>query len=136
MVYRCDNELIAFSGFFKTFKDPIELTFYSASAPGNTQHRNIGEAMVYGGEIELRQNFDFIAEQLKKFDININFSYIQSIQEMDKSPNGEYESKLANLRDGETMKDTRTLQGQSPFLLNIGLGYKNADKGWGFQFGL
>lgn len=128
--YTGDNELIAFSGFFKTFKDPIELTFYSASAPGNTQHRNIGEAMVYGGEIELRQNFDFIAEQLKKFDININFSYIQSIQEMDKSPNGEYESKLANLRDGETMKDTRTLQGQSPFLLNIGLGYKNADKGW------
>ncbi len=128
--FSSDSELIALSGFFKSFQNPIELTFYSASAPGNTQHRNIGEAMVYGGEIELRQNFDFIADQLKNLDLNVNFSYIQSIQEMDKSPNGEYESKLANLRDGETMKDTRTLQGQSPYLLNVVLGYNSSEKGW------
>lgn len=128
--FSSDSELIVLSGFFKSFQNPIELTFYSASAPGNTQHRNIGEAMVYGGEIEIRQNFEFIADQLKNLDLNVNFSYIQSIQEMDKSPNGEYESKLANLRDGETMKDTRTLQGQSPYLLNLVLGYNNSEKGW------
>ena len=104
------------------------MTFYSASAPGNTQHRNIGNAQVYGAEMELRQNLSLVSEALKNFDLNLNFSYIQSIQEMDKTPNGEYDSKLLNLRDGETMKDTRTLQGQSPYLLNAVLSYNN--NGW------
>lgn len=128
--YSNDNEIIAVSGFYKTFKNPIELTFYSATAPGNTQHRNIGQASVFGGELELRQNLDLISAHLKHLDVNINFSYIESIQEMDKTTNGEYDSKSLNLRAGETMKDTRTLQGQSPYLLNIGLGYNNPEKGW------
>jgi len=92
--YSNDNEIIAVSGFYKTFKNPIELTFYSATAPGNTQHRNIGQASVYGGELELRQNLDLISAHLKHLDVNINFSYIESIQEMDKTTNGEYDSKL------------------------------------------
>ena len=126
--FNTNEHLIALSGFYKTFKNPIELTFYSASAPGNTQHRNIGNAQVYGAEMELRQNLSLVSEALKNFDLNLNFSYIQSIQEMDKTPNGEYDSKLLNLRDGETMKDTRTLQGQSPYLLNAVLSYNN--NGW------
>jgi len=128
--FNSDSELIAISGFFKTFKNPIELAFYSSSAPDNTIHRNIGQALVYGGELEIRQNFDFINSTLENWDFNVNFSYIMSEQEMDKSPNGEYESKLGNLRTGETMKDTRPLQGQSPYLINVGLSYNNSDKGW------
>ncbi|PID67975.1 MAG: TonB-dependent receptor [Flavobacteriia bacterium] len=123
------KHLIAFSGFFKSFKDPIELTFYSASAPGNTQHRNFGKANVFGGELELRQNLGLLTDVLDKFELNVNFSYIKSIQEMDKTPNGEYESKLANLRQGETMSDTRVLQGQSPYLINTVLSYSH-DNGW------
>ncbi|WP_456423693.1 TonB-dependent receptor domain-containing protein [Lutibacter sp.] len=122
-------QLIAFSAFYKTFKDPIELTFFSASAPDNLQPRNIGSAVVYGIEIDLRKNLDFIGDNFKNFTFKVNTSLIKSEQEMDKSPNGEYESKLLNLRDGETLSDKRYLQGQSPYLINAGISYNNSDKG-------
>ena len=122
-------QLIALSAFYKTFKDPIELTFFSASAPDNLQPRNIGSAVVYGIEIDLRKNLDFIGDNFKNFTFKVNTSLIKSEQEMDKSPNGEYESKLLNLRDGETLSDKRYLQGQSPYLINAGISYNNSDKG-------
>lgn len=122
-------QLIAFSAFYKTFKDPIELTFFSASAPDNLQPRNIGSAVVYGIEIDFRKNLDFIGDNFKNFTLKVNTSLIKSEQEMDKSPNGEYESKLLNLRDGETLSDKRYLQGQSPYLINAGISYNNSDKG-------
>ena len=122
-------QLVALSAFYKNFKDPIELAFFSASAPDNLQPRNIGSANVYGAEIDIRKNLSFLGEKLENFNININASLIKSRQEMDKSPNGEYESKLLNLRDGETLSDKRDLQGQSPYLINTGLSYHNEDKG-------
>ncbi len=122
-------QLVALSAFYKNFNNPIELAFFSASAPDNLQPRNIGSADVYGAEIDIRKNLSFFGNRFENFNINFNASLIKSRQEMDKSPNGEYESKLLNLRDGETLSDKRNLQGQSPFLINAGLNYKNDDKG-------
>lgn len=121
--YGNGNQMFAISGFYKTFQDPIELTFFSGSAPTNTQHRNIGEAKVYGAEFEFRKDLDFIG--LNNFNFNINASLIESIQQMDKTPNGEYDTKIASTRTGETIKDTRQLQGQSPYLINGTLSYVN-----------
>lgn len=129
-----DAQLFAVSAFYKTFKDPIELAFFSASAPDNLQPRNIGSATVYGLEIDLRRNLDFLGDTFSKFNANINASVIKSSQLMDKSLNGEYESKLLNLRDGQTMTDKRDLQGQSPYLINAGLNY--TDNNSGLQTGL
>jgi hypothetical protein len=42
---------------------------------------------------------------------------------MDRSPSGEYESKVRNARDGEEVKEYRALQGQSPFLINTVIEY-------------
>lgn len=124
-----DAQLFAVSAFYKTFKNPIELSFFSASSPDNLQPRNIGMANVYGLEIDLRKNLDFLGANFSKFNININTSVIKSKQLMDKSLNGEYESKLLNLRVGETMSDKRGLQGQSPYIINAGLNYTDNDKG-------
>lgn len=121
--YGKGNQMFAVSGFYKTFQNPIELTFFSGAAPSNTQHRNIGEATVYGAEFEYRKDLDFIG--LRNFNFNVNASLIKSVQQMDKTPNGEYDTKLASLRTGETMKDTRKLQGQSPYLVNGTLSYEN-----------
>jgi len=122
-------QLFAISAFYKSFKNPIELAFFSASSPDNLQPRNIGSAQVYGLEFDIRKNLSSLGDLLKNFNININASFIKSRQEMDKSINGEYESKLLNLRDGETMSSTRSLQGQSPYLINAGINYSNKDKG-------
>jgi hypothetical protein len=45
-------------------------------------------------------------------------------------PEAEFQRRVLNARDGETISDTRQMQGQSPFLVNFGLNYTNADKGW------
>lgn len=129
-----DAQLFALSAFYKTFKNPIELAFFSASAPDNLQPRNIGSATVYGLEIDIRKNLDFLGDAFNKFSINGNASVIKSSQLMDKSLNGEYESKLQNLRVGQTLSDKRSLQGQSPYLINAGLNY--TDDHNGLQTGL
>ncbi|MCF6212625.1 MAG: TonB-dependent receptor [Flavobacteriaceae bacterium] len=122
-------QLFAVSAFYKSFKDPIELAFFSASSPDNLQPRNIGFAQVFGLEFDIRKNLASLGDLFEKFSVNINASFIKSNQEMDKTRNGEYESKRLNLRDGETMSDKRNLQGQSPYLINAGINYNNPKKG-------
>ena len=41
----------------------------------------------------------------------------------------EYTSRLNNARDGETIKNTRDMAGQAPYLINGGLGYADANIG-------
>lgn len=118
-------QMFAISAFFKNFTDPIEMAYY-LSASDQFQPRNLGSARVYGAEFEMRKNFGFITENLEDFSFNLNFSLIKSELEMAAS---ELERRRLSLREGETLSDTRELQGQSPFLLNFGLNYAN-DNGW------
>jgi len=118
-------QMFAVSAFFKSFTDPIELAYF-LSASDQFQPRNLGSAVVYGAEFEMRKNFGFITEKLEDFSINFNFSLINSQLEMEEA---ELERRRLNLRDGETLSDTRELQGQSPYLVNLGFNYSN-DKGW------
>jgi len=118
-------QMFAVSAFFKSFTDPIELAYF-LSASDQFQPRNLGSAIVYGAEFEIRKNFGFITEKLEDFSVNFNFSLINSQLEMEAA---ELERRRLNLRDGETLSDTRELQGQSPYLVNFGLNYAN-DKGW------
>ena len=118
-------QMFAVSAFFKSFTDPIELAYF-LSASDQFQPRNLGSAIVYGAEFELRKNFRFITEKLEDFSVNFNFSLINSELQMEAA---ELERRRLNLRDGETLSDTRELQGQSPYLVNLGLNYAN-DKGW------
>ncbi|AVR47380.1 TonB-dependent receptor [Christiangramia fulva] len=132
--YGENAQLFAVSAFYKKFIDPIELSTYSDFTADNFQPRNVNDAKVIGAEVELRKNFDFISEDLKYFGLNLNVSVIDSKVNMDRSPNGEYESRKRNLREGESFDGTRELQGQSPYLINVGLDYNNTDNG--FQAGL
>jgi len=119
------SEMFAFSGFYKDFTDPIELTFYE-SAPDQITPKNLGSAKVYGIEFEFRKSLGFILESLDKLKFNINASYINSELTMNID---EYNRRVLAARDGEPIEDTRDLQGQSPFLINTGLNYNNSDTG-------
>jgi hypothetical protein len=118
------GDFFALSGFYKSFKDPIELSFIR-SATGQFTPLNLGDAQVLGGEIELRKNLGFISGW-QNFFMNVNFSLIESRQKFSED---ELESRQDNLRDGETLKDYRKLQGQSPYLINVGINYED-DYGW------
>ena len=122
--YGENGDFYTISGFYKSFKDPIELSFIR-SATGQFTPLNLGDAIVYGTEIEIRKNLGFIPG-LEKFRINTNLSLINSEQEFS---DDEKANREDNLRSGEVLDDTRPLQGQSPYLVNFGIDYTN-DNEW------
>ncbi len=119
------TNFFAISGFAKTFKDPIELTFIR-EARGQFIPLNLGDANVFGGELEVRRSMDFIPGW-QDFSFNANISIIESQQSFSED---EEAARRDNLREGETLADNRQLQGQSPLLLNVGFNYDNNDSGW------
>lgn len=122
-------QMFAISSFYKRFKDPIEIVAYDITAPNQFTPRNSPSAEVVGIEVEARKNFGFLAEGLRDLSLNLNVSVIDSEIEMAKGEDQEYESRQIFARDGETIDDTRHLQGQSPFLINAGLNYNNNELG-------
>jgi TonB-dependent receptor len=123
-------EMIALSGFYKSFKDPIELTYFENSFDNFTP-RNLGNADVLGVELELRKNLGFIATAFNNFSFNVNTSIIKSTQVYS---DAERNLRQLGLRNGETLGNDRTLQGQSPFLINASINYSQVGKG--LQMGL
>ncbi|KXO00485.1 TonB-dependent receptor [Aequorivita aquimaris] len=118
------GDFFAISGFYKSFTDPIELSFIRR-AYGQYTPLNLGDAKVFGGELEIRKNLGFISG-LQNIDFNLNFSLIESQQQYSED---ERTGRLDNLRTGETLDDNRQLQGQSPYLINLGFNYKDAETG-------
>ena len=119
------GDFFALSGFYKTFNDPIELSFIRR-AYGQYTPLNLGDAKVFGAELEIRKNLGFI-RGLQNLDFNANFSLIESQQTYSAD---ERAGRLDNLREGEKLDDYRQLQGQSPYLLNVGFNYNLEDSGW------
>jgi len=119
------SNFFAISAFYKSFKDPIELSFIR-EASGQFIPLNLADANVFGFEIEFRRNLGFIPG-FENFSVSTNYSLIKSDQSFSED---ERDAREDNLRDGEELADGRTLQGQSPFLLNIGINYDNSDSGW------
>lgn len=123
-LYGEGSEYFAVSAFYKSFKDPIELSFIR-EARNQFTPLNLGDAKVFGAEIEIRRNLDFLG--MPAFSLNANASFIESRQRFSED---EEEARTDNLRDGESLDDNRQLQGQAPYLANIGLTYNNEDAGF------
>ena len=120
-----NGQMFAISGFYKDFTDPIEQSFF-LQAPTQLTVDNLGNATVYGVEFELRQRLGFISEALNNLKFNANVSLIKSELTMS---DDEFESRSLAARDGETIERERDLQGQAPYLINVGLDYNNAEIG-------
>ncbi len=116
-----NGQTIAISGFLKDLSNPIELVAYS-SDEDNIQPINSGQARLMGIELEARKNLDAIQQG---FSLNVNASFIKSEATIVRD---ELASRQNNLRVGEKFSDTREMQGQAPYLINIGLTYKNKVK--------
>lgn len=119
------GEIIAISGFYKYFKNPIErvINVLFVSEGGEVFYDNIDKAEVMGIEIEVRKRLDEILEELSNFTVGANVSFIDSKVDI---PSDELTVIRAVDPNAES---TRTLQGQSPFLVNVELGYYNESSG-------
>lgn len=121
-----EAQMFAVGGFYKHFKNPIELQVASDAAPDNFTPRNVPIANVYGIEVEARKNFGFISESLSDLSVNVNVTFAESVIEMGEN---ELVNRQLFAREGEEIGDTRQLQGQSPYLINAGLNYNSVDNG-------
>ncbi len=113
--YPTSEEIVSFGAFYKHFKDPIELKIDDA---GNLQYSyfNAPNAKAYGVEVDVRKRLhEFEKSPSLKFLSNLTFifnaSLIKSVVKMDSSL---------------TRKSERDLQGQSPYLINLGAYYNDA----------
>lgn len=112
------GELFAVSGFYKRFYDPIERTIIDNNL--NIQYQNVDRGVVYGAEFEIRKSLDLIHDNLRNWSIDGNFTLTHS------------EVDLGVHEASKNKGDTRPLQGQSPYLLNIRLLYDNFTSGTSF----
>lgn len=110
-LYPRAGEVFTAGLFYKLFKDPIEQMFSEGSGGASTfSFQNPQQANAYGVEAEYRRRLDFV-DALKNFTIQANASYIYS-----------------RVKDSAFQID-RPLQGQSPYLINVGLLYDHEEKG-------
>lgn len=116
------GEIIAVSGFYKDFADPLESFIDPTFSDDNSliTIKNVESGIVYGVEFEVRKELGFLWRVLDNFKLGTNFSLIHSEINI---PQEDINEKIAN---GDPNPDkTRPFPGQSPFLFNLNLTYDN-----------
>jgi outer membrane receptor protein involved in Fe transport len=104
-MYPAAGELFTLGVFYKYFQNPIE-AYFNVGAGGSSTYNfiNAEEANSFGAELEWRKKLDF-NQALKNFTVQGNVSYIY------------------NRVTGQRIVLDRPMQGQSPYLLNLGIQY-------------
>lgn len=124
--FQDNGQMVSGSLFYKTFHKPIEMVQYITQT-GSFQPRNVGDGKVLGAELELRQSFGFIHDELNNLLFSSNFSYIYSRIELSKT---ELESRKNNARAGQEIKSHRAMAGQSPLIVNCGISFTGEKPGF------
>jgi TonB-dependent receptor len=114
------GQVFAVSAFYKYFEKPIEQIIDDAVSSGGSRSRNyanVKSAVNYGVEFEFRKNLAiadkwFKTTYLTNLYAQMNLALIHSQIRTDTI---------------QTLGGTRALQGQSPYVLNCGIGYADPD---------
>jgi len=117
--YPTSEEIISLGVFYKHFKDPIESKILYTGSGWNYTYDNAEKAQSYGIEFDARKRLhEFEKSGSLKFLSNLTFvvnaSIIKSIILTD------------SIVEGESQ---RVLQGQSPYIINVGLYYNDTKAG-------
>lgn len=116
------GDLFSISGFYKDFEDPIEKVIIPTASDPITSWENADAAEVMGVEVELRKNLGFLSrvaelDLFEQLTFRANFAYIDS--EVESSQNPLFVQT----------NDSRPLEGQPEYTLNLGLFYDSRDLG-------
>lgn len=115
------GEILAVSGFYKDFTNPIERVILNDN--GEIQPQNVDEAAVFGAEFEVRKRLDGLGSLLRHLQVGGNLALVASRVRI--APD---ELELRRAVDPST-SETRSLQGQSPFVVNLDVTYDNPGTG-------
>ncbi len=109
--YPTKGETLSFGAFYKNFTNPIENVSVVVNEVPTFNYANADNAFNYGIETEIRKNLKGVFNSVftDRLSVNLNASYIVS---------------QVDLGAGVTSQArTRALQGQSPYIVNVALGY-------------
>ena len=117
--YPTSDEIISIGAFYKDFTNPIESKILYTGSGWNYTFHNAEKAQSYGLEFDARKRLhEFEKSGSLKFLSNltlvVNASLIKSVIKTDSITDGESE---------------RVLQGQSPYIINLGAYYNHAESG-------
>lgn len=113
------GQAINASVFYKRFQNTIELAAQSGGGVDIYAYSNATKANLVGVELELRKNLDFISKKLEDITFTANLSYIYS------------QVDLTNVKNLAADELKRPMMGQSPYIINLGLGYQHPKIGFG-----
>jgi outer membrane receptor protein involved in Fe transport len=104
------GEVLSVSAFYKHFDDPIEQVFLAAASAAYS-FQNARDGRLYGVEFEIRQRLDRLADRLRTFTFLGNLMLSNS--------------EVSVIERGAFIPTNtrRPLEGQSPWVLNLGLLY-------------
>ena len=140
--YFTGGQLVSASVFYKDLTNPIELVAFDQTAVDQFTPRNSSRAQLFGFELDAKKNLGFISESLKQYSLGANFTYVYSqLDRRDIFAPGvdgilgtaddvsEYQERVENKRAGEKVDKFRQLQGQSPYVINAYVNYRNDSLG-------
>lgn len=119
------GEILAVSGFYKLFDDPIERVLRNVGEGRFVSFQNVDQARVFGLELEARKRLDTwtAIPVIKNLSLGGNFSLVRSQVDIP-------EEEMVIIRASDpNASTTRSLEGQSPFLLNLSTSYENYNLG-------
>lgn len=119
------GKILSLSTFYKELKNPIEIAFSQYSTRSNpiVTYTNVERATIKGVEMEGRIGLGDFVNVLSPFSMGGNFTVLDSDVDIAGS---ELNSRLAI---DSTASRTRSLQGQSNYILNLDFSYENSQ--WG-----
>ena len=126
-LFQKGGQLFSISGFYKRFNNPIELVRIPQQLTSTEyQPRNVGDGQVFGIELEIRKNLEFLSGSLRNFSISTNVTFVESVIDMAEA---EFEARKGFEKPGQAIEDTRDMAGQSPYVINTGLSYNDPEVG-------
>lgn len=101
-----EGQILAVSGFYKKFYDPIELQIIGERL--DSKYQNAEGATSLGGEFEVRSALGRLSRYLRRFEMSANLSLIHSRVE---------------IVDTGATRPNRPLAGQAPYVANVSCRY-------------
>jgi outer membrane receptor protein involved in Fe transport len=105
------GQAVNVSVFYKNFTNTIEQTLLATGGTQQFIYSNADKAFLVGAELEVRKNFGFITPALEPLVFTANLAYIYSRVD------------LRNVKNNSSDEQLRPMQGQSPYIVNLGLSY-------------
>ena len=115
--YPTGGQLLSVGAFYKTIANPVEFSIDVTQPFTTFTYQNEQSAKIYGLEFEAKKNLDFIS----KSDFFTHTSLFANLSLM---------KSALTFNAATQAKQDRPLQGQSPYIANVGLTYDGDANGW------